>query len=299
MLFSHIRQNEIEKLNFINNKINEEYIRSIAIFDSGSGGLITLKRILQNFNNTIPVDLIYFADLKNMPYGEKKIEDIKSYTDKINKFLEKNFSPSLIINACNTSISACYDELCENEEKKKINIMDPFLKKINLNDQKILILATKFSSNINIFKKILDKNLINHKNIDIKSCDNLAYYIELYLKSKDIKIKEKIKNSLHYYFDKNNNYDYLIYGCSHYPHIHDIFSEYIINENLKINNIIDPSQYLVDEIMEIINKNPLKNNINSSFKIKFIINNKEVDEDFNKIIHNKFPFEKEYIYIDI
>ena len=50
--------------------------RSIAVLDSGIGGLFTLKLLKEKYPKE---NFIYFADSKNLPYGsktKKELEDI-------------------------------------------------------------------------------------------------------------------------------------------------------------------------------------------------------------------------------
>ena len=54
----------------------------IAIFDSGFGSLSIIKQI----QKTTKTEIIYFADQKNFPYGEKS----KTQNQKSKTFLQQN-----------------------------------------------------------------------------------------------------------------------------------------------------------------------------------------------------------------
>ena len=58
----------------------------IGIFDSGIGGLNTLKILKEKLPNE---DFLYFADNINLPYGDKNKEEIIKFSTNIAKFLVK------------------------------------------------------------------------------------------------------------------------------------------------------------------------------------------------------------------
>ncbi len=72
--------------------------RPIGVFDSGLGGLSTvraLKRLLPS------EDIIYFGDTGRVPYGTRSNETIETYTAQDIKFLQA-FNCKMIVVACGT-----------------------------------------------------------------------------------------------------------------------------------------------------------------------------------------------------
>lgn len=51
-----------------------------GIFDSGVRDLIVLKEI-QNFNKNL--EIIYYANTKNSPYGNKTLDEVKAFCKNI------------------------------------------------------------------------------------------------------------------------------------------------------------------------------------------------------------------------
>ena len=81
----------------------------IGIFDSGIGGFTILSSLLETRKD---VEVFYLADTKRVPYGNKDIEQIRSYANEICKwFRDKNLNALLI--ACNTT-NACALDILEN-----------------------------------------------------------------------------------------------------------------------------------------------------------------------------------------
>ena len=79
----------------------------IAVFDSGVGGLVLLKKL----QKLLPYhDFLYFADNLNMPYGNKSNHDIESFvSENMQKILF--FKPKGVFVACNTATSLCVQKL--------------------------------------------------------------------------------------------------------------------------------------------------------------------------------------------
>ena len=70
----------------------------IVVFDSGFGSLSVIREIRKIFKG----ELIYFADQKNFPYGEKSTPHLEKIIKDTINLLEEQFSPDFIIMASNT-----------------------------------------------------------------------------------------------------------------------------------------------------------------------------------------------------
>ena len=81
----------------------------IGIFDSGMGGLSVLYQAMKKMPG---MDYIYYADRKNVPYGEKTEEQVKGFVDEIIKFLIMKDVDAIVI-ACNTATSVATKEYRE------------------------------------------------------------------------------------------------------------------------------------------------------------------------------------------
>ena len=98
--------------------------QSILFYDSGIGGLSTLSSTIK----LLPCErYIYFADNKNVPYGNRTKQEISNLVfENISRLLSR-FKIKLIVIACNTATSLAIDDL-----RTKINIpiigIEPALK---------------------------------------------------------------------------------------------------------------------------------------------------------------------------
>ena len=61
--------------------------RPIGVFDSGLGGLTSLKRIKALLPNE---NIIYFGDTARTPYGSKSIDTINRFSQQITNFLTRD-----------------------------------------------------------------------------------------------------------------------------------------------------------------------------------------------------------------
>jgi glutamate racemase len=69
------------------------HIKSIAVFDSGLGSLSVIRGIRSQISKE---NIIYFADKKNFPYGQKSIDELEQImADTVN--ILSNFSPKIIV----------------------------------------------------------------------------------------------------------------------------------------------------------------------------------------------------------
>ena len=76
--------------------------RCIVFYDSGSGGLNLFERTRKVFPNE---NYIYFADEKNLPFGDKTEEELNVVFDRAIETIN-SFGPKLLVVACNT-MSCC------------------------------------------------------------------------------------------------------------------------------------------------------------------------------------------------
>ncbi|MEM1485009.1 glutamate racemase [Oscillospiraceae bacterium PP1C4] len=83
--------------------------RAIGIFDSGLGGLTTVKEL----HRLLPGEhLVYFGDTGRVPYGNRSRETIRKYTMQDIGFLRRH-DVKLIIAACGTASSMITAEMIE------------------------------------------------------------------------------------------------------------------------------------------------------------------------------------------
>ena len=222
----------------------------IGIFDSGMGGLTVLKNLLDRYYNN---EYIYYGDTKNVPYGNKSIEELKVLSSNIIDFLiSKNVD--MIIIACGTISSNISDYLRNKYSIKIIDIISPTIKYINeSNYNKIGVLATHNTINSRVFSKNTNK--------DIKEVE-CPLFVPIIEKNQ----YDKLDECLEMYLNNLKDRDLIILGCTHYPIIKNEIQNYlkdstILNmaDNISIlngekNSVELYFSYIDDTILNNINK---------------------------------------------
>ena len=98
---------------------------SIAVFDSGVGGISVLKSLVEVMPNE---DFIYYGDSANAPYGTKTLEQVRALTCEHAKELILNQHAKGLVVACNTATSAAVRILREQYPDVPIVGIEPAVK---------------------------------------------------------------------------------------------------------------------------------------------------------------------------
>ncbi len=208
----------------------------IGIFDSGIGGFTILNSLLKTRKD---VEVVYLADTKRIPFGNKGFKEIRYIAKEICTFFEDKNLDALLI-ACNTT-NACALDILEN------NLRIPCFDLINsvseiVNKKIIGVFATQTTVRSSYYKNALISKKENLKIIQ-QECPEFVPEIE-----KENLNFNKLDYLLNLYLKPllNKNIEELILGCSHYPLIYD-FLRKKIDPRIRI---IDPSKSLIKRFNE-------------------------------------------------
>jgi len=96
---------------------------SIAIFDSGVGGLTVQKAILERLPG---LDTVYLGDTARVPYGTKSPEVVTQYSLRNARFLvERAPAVELLVVACNTASAVALPALREQLRIPVLGVVEP------------------------------------------------------------------------------------------------------------------------------------------------------------------------------
>jgi glutamate racemase len=237
----------------------------IGLFDSGIGGTSIWKEIHQLLPNE---NSIYLADSKNAPYGQKSKDEIIELSYKNTEFL-LNKNCKLIVVACNTATTNAIKELRDKYDVPFIGI-EPAIKPAATNSQtqKIGILATKGTLNSELFYKNVEKFQ------DITIIEQIGYNLVTLIENGEMNSQE-MTNLLQKYLTPmiEQNIDYLVLGCTHYPYLIPQIKK-IIPKNIKI---IDSGEAVARQTKSILeNKVGFRNSLEKSTQIFYTNANPEV-----------------------
>ncbi len=234
----------------------------IGIFDSGIGGINVLKELVRKYPNN---EYLFYGDTLNLPYGSKTINELKTYACNIIDYLIKR-DVDLIIIACGTISSNCYRYLKKKYDIPIFDIVSPTIRYIKSSSyNNIGVIATERTIESKIFEK-------NDKVKLVKATKNFVKIIEDGIIEKDE--KKEILSELSYFKDK---VDSLVLGCTHYPFISKIITNYLdvplIDMGVCLANELDitnGSEKHIELYFSLITNN-LKNNISKIIKDEFTI----------------------------
>ena len=201
--------------------LNNNYDKNspIAFFDSGVGGLTVLNKVKALLPNE---SCIYYGDTLHMPYGEKSKEQLLEYSDNIFRFFELKNCKAVIM-ACNTTSSVIYETVKDKYNFKLFPIVQSVSEILaKLPVTRLGIFATRATITSNAYQNEIAKY---NKNIKVfgQYCPDWVHIAEENsmetTKSRDI-IKRDLDKML------ANNPEKIVLGCTHYPFLLDVLSEY-------------------------------------------------------------------------
>lgn len=235
----------------------------IGIFDSGVGGLTVASAI----HNMLPEEsIIYVGDTAHLPYGDKSIESIRTYSQRIASFLlEQNCK--LILIACNTASAAAYSvvEKHVGNQAIVIDVINPVVDYIVKKEKikKVGVIGTKLTINSNTYPaKIKEISSC----IDVRS---LATPLLVPMIEEGF-IFDNISNSIiEAYLSREilKDIDSLVLGCTHYPIIKNQIRKFY---NFRV-DIIDSSKVVAKYLKDVLSEKNLLNSNNHNVNNRFYV----------------------------
>lgn len=241
----------------------------IGILDSGIGGIAVLKKVMEE----LPLnEYIYYADNKNIPYGDKSKEEITRNVDSIVQKLI-NMECDMIILACNTATTASIAYLRNKYDKVFVGTEPPILPALRKGGNKILCIATPFT-----VKSDKYSNLVSGKqNVLSLSCKDLASKIEKHFPN-----IMYFKKDVHVMSARYSNYDSIVLGCTHYILIKNMFIE-----QFKYAKVYDSCAGIVKRVKAIMAEYKLGNN---KFKVEFCFTGQDERKRYLTILDKLLSF---------
>jgi glutamate racemase len=225
---------------------------TIAIFDSGAGGLTVLKTFLKS---ACLSNFIYFADYQHLPYGEKSPEAVSQYVLDSVDFLAKKNIDALVI-ACNTATSLAIGEL---RNQKKFNFpifgmepavklaVDTVAKAKKAKKAEILLTATKITANSQQLAQ-LKKRFSKKANFETLVLGELVNFVENNVFNQE-KIEIYLKSQIKY----QKKFDAIVLGCTHFS-----FYEQNFKNMFPQSLVVDGNLGTVNHVIKKLNIDCLK-----------------------------------------
>lgn len=213
----------------------------IGIFDSGSGGLTVLKALR---DRAPELDIVYFGDTKNAPYGNKSREDLTALTARGFQLLQ-NAGATQFVSACNSISASVTERLLK---PLRIDIADvvemgvpsvAYFKKHT--DAKILLVATVATIESSMYQDGFSSIGID---IEVSPIAELAGAIERG------ESEDNIEGIIRASFARADisHIDTIFLGCTHFPLVSNSFQK-ILNEYQSSATLFDPASAVTNEVV--------------------------------------------------
>lgn len=231
--------------------MNNDAHKPIGIFDSGIGGLTVTRAITSLLPNE---EIIYFGDTAHLPYGDKSVEAIQHYSDRIAEYLISRNCKMVVI-ACNTASSVTYDLLVKKFGDKIpiVNVIDPIVQKVTsiANVKAIGIIGTKGTIQSNVYERKLLEINPSLKVASLATPLLVPLIEEGFFNSS---ISQSIIQAYLGYPDFNYIHS-MILACTHYPLVKNEIEAYF---NSRV-QVFDSTDVVAKEVQKILSEKKLMN----------------------------------------
>ena len=210
----------------------------IGIFDSGSGGLTVLTAIRKEFPST---DIVYFADLKYAPYGNRSREELTMRMVEALKILVGN-GATCIVSACNSvsaSLAISLFDALSIAPDRLIEMVGPTVAGMRGSSKRILLVATQATIDSKIYQSAF--SMIG-KTIETLALPELAGAIEHGVDENAIEDMIR-KEFSHIDF---TSFDAVVLACTHYPLVSPVFRK-VLPEHIEI---VDPADAVASRVLQ-------------------------------------------------
>jgi glutamate racemase len=129
--------------------------RPIGLLDSGLGGLTILREIRRH----LPAeDVVYVADQAHVPYGPRSLEQVRTYSAAITRFLLE-MGAKIVVVACNTASAAALRHLREVFPQVPFVGMEPAVKPAaeTTRTRRVGVLATPATFQGELFASVVER----------------------------------------------------------------------------------------------------------------------------------------------
>lgn len=218
---------------------------AIGVFDSGLGGLTCLKEL----NKLIPNEnVIYFGDTARLPYGTRSRETILEYAHQDIAFV-KSKNVKMIIAACGTVSSVLGSGKTADGDVPFTGVLLPAAQAacgITRNG-KVGVIGTEATIKSGSYGKAI-RGIRPDVSVIGAACPLFVPLVENGFTARDNKVAQLVAEQ---YLApiKKEGVDTLILGCTHYPILRDVISDYMGDSVTLISSGEEAAKYAYNMLM--------------------------------------------------
>jgi glutamate racemase len=268
----------------------------IGIFDSGVGGLSVLREIRVQLPSE---SVLYFADQSHVPYGSRGVEEVRTFSEEICRFL-LGLGAKLIVVACNTASAAALQHLRRSFPATSFVGMEPAVKPAaeSTHTGVVGILATPATFQGALYASVVER-FGSGVTILQNTCPGLVGQIEKGELDTPAtwEILEKALRPM-----LKAGIDTVVMGCTHYPFVISLISQ-IVGPEVRV---IDPAPAVVRQTTRLLDNSGLRNPDKGTGLLRFFTSGKleQFGEQLPRLLGEKGEirrivwFDNEIVYLD-
>jgi glutamate racemase len=219
----------------------------IGIFDSGIGGLSVWREIARQLPRE---DTIYFADQTHIPYGPRTLQEIRSFSEAITRFLLAR-DCKIIVVACNAASAAALKHLRATFPDVPFVGMEPAVKPAAESTQTgaVGVLATPATFQGELFASVVER-FANGVQLVKEVCPGLVQQVEAgRLNTPDtVEMLDRFLQPI-----REAGADTIVLGCTHYPFVIETIRQLAPGVN-----VIDPAPAIARQVNRVSRERSLQ-----------------------------------------
>src|SRR5437879_6709318 len=185
---------------------------SIAVFDSGFGGLTVLKALLELAPGA---NYLYFGDTARLPYGSKSAETVAKYAVEAARFLNQQGTQMLVV-ACKTATALALGKIAQAVSIPVIGVVEPGAQRAAAASQnrKAVVIGTEATISSRAYLKALQNLGVEARE---EACPLLVPLVEEGWIEQQVTEQIACVYVREAFADGFESADVLVLGCTHYP----------------------------------------------------------------------------------
>lgn len=219
--------------------------RPVAMVDSGIGGLPYLSWIQENLPDET---LVYLADRKNFPYGEKSPEGVTEAILSAIACVVSLCDPKLLVVACNTASVVALDAIRRRYTFPVVGVVPAVKTAARLSRNKVIgVLATQRTISGPYLKNLIEEYAAQTRTVCLGASDIVTHVEEDYL-NPNLADRQRILSSWARQL-REQGVDTVVLGCTHFLHVtEDLRRE--LGEGIRIVDSLDGVGRRVGQILK-------------------------------------------------
>ena len=214
----------------------------IGIFDSGVGGLSVWREIVRQIPHE---DTIYLADQAHVPYGHRRLAEVREFSEGIAHFLLDQGAKVIVV-ACNTASAAALHDLRRTFPDVPFVGMEPAVKPAveQTSNGVVGVIATQATFQGELFASLVERYAGNVR-VLTQVCPGLVEAVEagvLDTPETEALLRECLPPLV------KAGVDQLVLGCTHYPFLRPVI-ERVVGASIAV---IDPAPSVARQTRRVL-----------------------------------------------